>query len=1231
MNDQKDLRIKDFEALSLRLSSPEEILSWSYGEVTKAETINYRTQKPEKEGLFSEQIFGPVKDYECACGKYKTARYKGVVCDRCGVEVTKFSVRRERMGHIKLAAPVAHIWFLRSIPSRISLMLDISLPSLEKVVYYNSYIVTSVDVDAKAKALGDLGKELKNKLKNWPKEKRKELEGSYLKAKTELEILKPKVVLSEIDYLQLSKEYAHIFSAATGSEPVKKLLEAIDLKKLNQELEDAISKSRRKIQIDKKLLTRLKLIRSIIKAGIRPEWMFLTILPVLAPELRPMVQLDGGRFASSDLNDLYRRVINRNNRLKKLLELKAPEVIIKNEKRMLQEAVDALIDNSIRKSSGSAPMHAAQHRPLRSLADILQGKQGRFRQNLLGKRVDYSGRSVIIIGPDLKIHECGLPKKMALELFKPFVIGELMKREIVFNPRAANRIIEEGPDVVWEILETVVKDKYVLLNRAPTLHRLSVEAFKPRLIEGLAIQIPALVCQPFNADFDGDQMAVHLPLTEEAQREAQNRMLASLSLLKPADGDPVMQPRHEMVLGIYWLTMNIKDNRPENEYRAFSNMKEVFLALDNKKIKFQETIRVRLDKPTIDGEKPGQIIITTPGRIIFNQALPQDFPYINKQLGVRDLKKITRDIIYLYKDFNKCADILDSIKELGFYYATLSGISWGLTDLKIPQEKSQIITKTSQKIDEINTQYQEGLLTNSERKSLSEEQWHHAISQITELIPKTLSPLDSVSIIFNSGSGGDWGVAAQIMGMKGLVVNPAGRIIDLPILNSHQEGFNVLEYFAASHGGRKGLADTALKTSFAGYLTRRLVDVSQEVIVREENCHTKNGLKVNKKEVEEMGEKFEDKIRGRYLAQDAYFERSEKKGSERSEGSYNKKGNAILKANELIDDKLAKEIANDCEEIIVRSPLTCESPYGVCQKCYGLDLAWLKPIDLGEAVGIIAAQSIGEPGTQLTLRTFHTGGVAQAVDITQGLPRVEELVEARIPKGEAQMSEVDGEVIEIEKEAHHKIIRLKSNSSIERKKKPRQKKQKEADFIEYLIPEIATLWVKRGDRIKKGDQLCEGNLNLKKILKILGKEACQDYILKEIKKVYNLAGEKINDKHLEVIIRQMFSRVRIIDPGDTEFIMGEIIEKEMFKEAIKKMKDQKKKPPQAEEIVLGIKNVALTSSSVLAPASFQETTRVLVKASLEAREDHLRGLKENVIIGRLIPAGTGFHKMITEQ
>ena len=819
---------------------------------------------------------------------------------------------------------------------------------------------------------------------------------------------------------------------------------------------------------------------------------------------------------------------------------------------------------------------------------------------------------MIVIGPDLHIHECGIPKKMALELFKPFVIGELMKREIVSNPRAANRLIEEGPDVVWEILETVVKGKYVLLNRAPTLHRLSVEAFQPRLIEGLAIQIPALVCQPFNADFDGDQMAVHLPLTEEAQRESQNRMLASLGLLKPADGDPVMLPRKDMILGIYWLTMDISSEREEAEYKVFANDKEVILALDNKKVTFQEKIKLRLSKDSASGEKQGQIIITTPGRVIFNSILPNDFPFVNKQLAARDLKKITRDIIYFYKDFNRCSDIIDAIKELGFYYATISGITWGITDLRIPAEKPYILNNTQQKIDDINSQYQEGLLTLAERKSLSEEQWRHAISQITDLIPTTLSPLDSASIIFNSGSGGDWGVATQIMGMKGLVVNPAGRIIDLPIIHSHQEGFNVLEYFAASHGGRKGLADTALKTSFAGYLTRRLVDVSQEVIVREEDCHTKNGLVINKKGVEEMGEKFEDKIRGRYLSQNAR----------------SKKGEVILKANELIDDELAKRISENCDEVMVRSPLTCETPYGVCQKCYGLDLGWLKPIDLGEAVGVIAAQAIGEPGTQLTLRTFHTGGVAQAVDITQGLPRVEELVEARIPKGEAPISEVDGEVIDIEKTARHKIIRIKPITPKEEKKK--LKKVNKGDTVEYMVPEIATLWVKVGDKVKRGDQLCEGNLNLKKILKIVGKEACQNYILKEIKKVYNLAGEKINDKHLEIIIRQMFSRVKIVDSGDSEFLIGEIVEKELFNKKVQEMKAEKKKPPQAEEIVLGIKNVALTSSSVLAPASFQETTRVLVKAALEGRQDYLRGLKENVIIGRLIPAGTAFRKVITD-
>ncbi len=1210
----KEIKINDFDALSIKLASPEEILDWSYGEVTRAETINYRTQKPEKEGLFSEQIFGPVKDYECACGKYKGIRYKGIICDRCGVEVTRSLVRRERMGHITLAAPVAHIWYLRSVPSRLSLILDIPLPALEKVIYYNSYIITSIDEKEKNKALDDLEKEFKNKLSNWPKEQRNELEESYKKTKLELENLKVKTILSEIDYLQLAKDYAHIFTAETGSEPLRKMLQELDLEKLKNELEEEIKKKKEGAQIDKKLLVRLRLVKSLIKSQVRPEWMFLTVLPVLPPDLRPMVQLDGGRFASSDLNDLYRRVINRNNRLKKLLELRAPEVIIKNEKRMLQEAVDALIDNSIRKTSGSSPMQAAQNRPLRSLSDILQGKQGRFRQNLLGKRVDYSGRSVIVIGPDLHIYECGLPKKMALELFKPFVISELIKREIVFNPRAANKLIEEGPPIVWEILENVVKGKYVLLNRAPTLHRLSIEAFQPKLIEGLAIQIPALVCPPFNADFDGDQMAVHLPLTEEAQRESQNRMLASLGLLKPVDGDAVMQPRHEMSLGIYWLTMDLNDSRKEEEYKVFSNINEVLLAVENQKISYQEKIKVRLNKITTNNEEPGTLITTTAGRIIFNQVLPEDFPFINKELVNKNLKGITRDLIYRYKDFNYCAEILDKIKELGFYYATFSGITWGLSDLKVPQEKKQIIEETNKKVAEINSQYEEGLLTLNEKKILVEEQWRLAISKVSELVPHTLSQTDSVAVIFNSGARGGWDIASQIMGMKGLVVNPSGKIIELPILHSHQEGFDVLEYFAASHGGRKGLADTALKTSKAGYLTRRLIDVSQEVIVREEDCGTKGGIKISKQEVENAGEKFDEKIYGRYLAQDVL----------------NKKGEIIARRNELITLELSKKIANEVDEVIVRSPLTCETPYGVCQKCYGIDLAWLKPIDLGEAVGIVAAQSIGEPGTQLTLRTFHTGGVAQALDITRGLPRVEELVEARIPKGEAPISEVNGEVIDIEKQAHYNIVRIKIEKEKQNEEeKPKKNTKSTNDVIEYKIPNINTLWVKVGDKVKKGDQLCEGSLNLKKVLRISGKEACQKYILAEIKKVYQDAGgDKINDKHLEIIIRQMFSRVKVIEPNDSEFVQGEIIEKELYQKISKEFEKQGKKPPKVEEIVLGIKTVALTSSSVLAPASFQETTRVLVQASLEGRVDYLRGLKENVIIGRLIPAGTGFRKRL---
>jgi DNA-directed RNA polymerase subunit beta' len=1200
-------KVSDFEALGLKIASPEEILSWSYiegnksyGEITKAETINYRTQKPEKEGLFSEQIFGPVKDYECSCGKYKGAHYKGIVCDRCGVEITRSFVRRERMGHIKLATPVVHIWFLRSIPSRIALALNVPMAALERVIYYNSYIVTSVDEAAKKRALDEIEAEYQVKLKTWPKDKKKDLTKSRNQARLGLDMINPKAIFSEIDYLNLSKKYGEVFTAETGSEPVRKFLEQIDLKKLVRELEKEIQKKSHLKNIDKKILNRLKLAKGFLKSKTRPEWMFLTVLPVLPPDLRPMVELDGGKFATSDLNDLYRRVINRNNRLKKLLELRAPEVIIKNEKRMLQEAVDALIDNSIRKGSGATPMHSAQHRPLRSLADILQGKQGRFRQNLLGKRVDYSGRSVIVIGPELKIHECGLPKKMALELFKPFVAGELIKREIVFNPRAANHLIDEGSDVIWEILENIVKNKYVLLNRAPTLHRLSIEAFRPKLIEGLAIQISALVTPPFNADFDGDQMAVHVPLSEEAQRESESRMLSTLGLLKPSNGEPAMLPRHEMVAGIYWLTMDISEGKNEKtkesaskqKEKIFSDSNDALLAYEYKKIGLQERIKVRISK---EGNK---LISTTAGRIIFNEILPEDFPFINKQLMSKDIKGIVKDIIHYFNDFNKSAEILNNIKKLGFDYSTLSGVSWGLTDIRVPSKKKEILDETSKKVEDITTQYEEGLLTAQEKRILTETQWRHAVDQISELVLKTLNPEDSVYIFFNSGAKGNWSVAAQIMGMKGLVVNPLGQLIEMPILSCHQEGFNVLEYFAASHGGRKGLADTALKTSFAGYLTRRLVDVAQDVLIRQKDCRTKKGLIISRKKIKEQNADLSKKIFGRILGDNAV----------------DKKGRIIAKRGELIDEILTKKIVDSSvEKILIRSPITCESLNGICQKCYGLDLAWRKPIDLGEAVGVVAAQSIGEPGTQLTLRTFHTGGVAQAVDITQGLPRVEEIFEVRIPKGEAPMSEVDGEIVEIKKINHQKFIRIKPND-------------KKARVLEYVVPEAVTLWVKNGEEVKKGDQLCEGHLNLKKLFRILGKNACQEYILAEIKKVYDIAGENINDKHFEIIIKQMFSQLKVTHSGDSEFIPGEVVSKKSFQEEVDRLKSLKKEVPKASEMLMGIKNVALNSDSLLSAASFQETSRVLIRAAVEGKKDYLKGLKENVIIGRLIPAGTGFRE-----
>lgn len=1198
--EKTEIKVNDFNAIRLSLASPADILSWSKGEITKAETLNYRTQKPEREGLFSEQVFGPIKDYECACGKYKRMRYKEVICDKCGVEITRSLVRRERMGHIELACPVAHIWFLSSIPSRVGTILDIPLSLLEKVIYYNSYIITSVDEEAKARIIKELEHEYQDKLKKSDSEDRGNLAESRMKAYQEIAMLKLKTVLSELEYYHFSRKYGDVFEAGIGAEPIKKMLSEIDLKKKQEELKLSLKKTATASQ--KKLLLQLKLINGLIKSGIRPEWMFLTVLPVLPPELRPMVQLDGGRYASSDLNDLYRRVINRNNRLKRLIELKAPEVILKNEKRMLQEAVDALLDNSIRKSSRSTPMQAAQHRPLRSLADALKGKEGRFRQNLLGKRVDYSGRSVIVVGSELKIHECGLPKTMALELFKPFIIKELLKREVVFNPKSASRLIDEGIDIVWEILEEVVKDKYVLLNRAPTLHRLGIQAFKPTLIEGLAIQIPALVCAPFNADFDGDNMACHLPLSTESQTEAENRILSKNGLLKPSSGEISMFLRHDMVLGIYWL-MILKDNTEEKNIKVFSSEEEALYVFEIGEVSLQEKIKVRIQKNN------NQLEETSVGRIIFNKILPEDWPFINNILKSSDLKKLTSQIINKY-DFSQSSEILDKLKEVGFYYSTRSGISLSMNDLKVPLEKKDILNKTEKEVELVYDQYSEGLLTEEEKYLLVVSKWEHATSQIGELVSKMFAKDEAVYCMFDSGARGSWGAAIQMMGIKGLVVSPTGKTIELPIISSFQEGFNVLEYFTASHGGRKGLADTALKTSAAGYLTQRLVTVAQDLVITEEDCQTEKGFEIIAQEVEKAGEKMSDKIWGRFLAEDI-----------------TKDNKIIAKKGDFIDKELALSFEKDkIEKIVIRSPLTCECYYGLCQKCYGQDLGWKKIIDLGEAVGIIAAQAISEPGTQLTLKTKLTGGVARAADITQGLPRVNEIFEASSPKKEAIISEIDGEVEEIRNEEGSKIIKIQVIAE-KNQSKTKNKTKKDKDNVsvkEYFVSENHDLWVKKGDIISKGQQLTSGNLNLKQYLKLAGEEACQKYILQEVKKVYNIAGEIIHDKHLEVIIRQMFSRVKITDSGDSNFIPGEIIEKRVFLTAKDELKN--KKLPEAIPLVLGIKNVALTCESFLSAASFQETSRVLIKAALNGQVDYLRGLKENVIIGRLIPAGTGFKK-----
>jgi len=1297
-------KIIDFDALRIKLASPEEIHSWSHGEVTKPETINYRTQKPEKDGLFCEKIFGPSKDWECYCGKYKKIRYKGIICDKCGVEVTHSIVRRERMGHIDLAIPVSHIWFLRGVPSKIGLVLDLSVQNLEKVIYFASFIILKVDEELKKATYDQIKQEFKGKkktienefstkiqqiknemIKKGKKEKEideeliklnkekeeeiKRLEGSFNFSERELKDLKPLKIISENTYYDLSLKYGHLFEAGIGAEAIRKLLEKIDLKKLISELEGELKNSLGSKK--EKLIRRIKLLKNLEINKIRPEWMILTTLPVIPPDLRPMVPLDGGRFATSDLNDLYRRVINRNNRLKRLIELNAPEVICRNEKRMLQEAVDALIDNSARHTK-TTTASTGQKRQLKSIADILKGKQGRFRQNLLGKRIDYSGRSVIVIGPKLRLDQCGLPKRMALELFKPFIISRLIKDGYVHNIRSANRFIETNRPEVWDILEEITRDAHVLLNRAPTLHRLSIQAFKPILIEGKAIQIHPLVCPAFNADFDGDQMAVHLPLTLEAKKEAKEIMLSAKNLLKPATGNPVVTPGKDMVWGIYYMTSLI----PEEKIKIFSSFEEVIIAYHLNKIKLQTKIKV---KEKIKGAPSPEIIETSAGRILFNQILPEKIPFLNKVIDAKGLGEIVRLSLELYGQ-EETARLLDEIKELGFRYLTKSGFSWGMDDLPILIEKQAIIEEGDKQIDEIQKQYEEGLLTQNERHSRIIEVWTEVKDKIIKLSRSSLNKSGSVFTMVESGARGSWGQLTQMVGMKGLVSNPAGEIIELPVKASFKEGFNVLEFFISTHGSRKGLSDTALRTANAGYLTRRLVDVAQDVVIKEKDCGDKKGIILTKKESEEIGENLINRIIGR-TSLDKIIDP--------------KTGEVIIKKDELITEEKARKLKEiDLEKIKIRSVLTCQLKKGICQKCYGYDLGYGRLVSLGTAVGIIAAQSIGEPGTQLTMRTFHTGGVVGGGDITQGLPRVEEIFEARPPKRKAIISEVEGLVKSIEKQGEivlpggktiagirgQKVIRIeykdKEEEKYEIKKNYKVKiKVKEGDKVnkgdilfireltvddkkeleevkaknqgeikietsenktlikviaevekikEFLVPPGFNIWVKEGDLVKPGDQLTEGDLDLHQLFKLKGKEALQKYIIKEIQTIYSSQGQKLNDKHIEIITRQLFSRVYIKEEGDTNLLPGEIVEKAELEEANEEVLKRNGKPAEAQELFLGITKVSLSTRSFLSAASFQETSRVLINAAITGKIDHLEGLKENVIIGRLIPAGTGF-------
>ncbi|MFO7807117.1 MAG: DNA-directed RNA polymerase subunit beta' [Candidatus Moraniibacteriota bacterium] len=1193
MADNKITRISDFDIVQLKLASPENILEWSHGEVTRPETINYRTQRYEKDGLFCEKIFGPSKDWECYCGKYKKIRYKGIVCDKCGVEVTKAIVRRERMGHIQLSAPVSHIWFLRGVPSKVGLALDLTPQSLERVVYFAGYMVTKVDEEAREESLKNLDADLKKQLNSAGTKKEKEqLKKVFKQAKDEVKGLHLKKILTEVEYYNLSRKFGQIFEASIGAEAIEKLLSEIDLDEKINEVEEKLKS--KKVTDQKKLTKRLRLYKGLKMAGLRPEWMMMRVIPVMPPDLRPMVQLDGGRFATSDLNDLYRRIINRNNRLKKLIELGAPEVIQRNEKRMLQEAVDALIDNDSRKSQTRVAASTGQSRALKSIADMLKGKQGRFRQNLLGKRVDYSGRSVIVIGPSLKLSECGIPKKMALELFKPFIINKLIEKEYAHNVRTAGRMVDGEEEEAYAMLEKIIDEQYVLLNRAPTLHRLSIQAFKPRLIEGKAIQIHPLVCAAFNADFDGDQMAVHVPLTRKARQECAEIMLSSKNLLKPSSGDPITNPSQDIVLGIYYLTA-IKENA-KGEGRYFSSIADIISSYQAGIIDLGAKITLYLE----DGER----VETSAGQALLNDILPEEIRYIDKNLDKGDLKKLIAEHLQL-RGIDETVNFLDQLKNLGFQYVTKSGISLGIEDINIPESKEKVVEDSQRAVEEINDQFDMGLLTNDERKIKIIEVWNEAKNKIGEEVKKLIDPKGPIAFMINSKARGSESVVVQMAGMKGLVAGPTGETIELPIRGSLKGGFNVLEYFIATHGARKGMADTALRTATAGYLTRRLVDVAQDIIIKEDDCGDTEGGYIYLEDAENIGQSFASRIAGRVLVEDIKDTKGKK---------------VIAKEGNIITHEQAKEIEEKrIEKVKIRNLVTCKTSRGVCRKCYGMDLGRSELVKMGEAVGTVAAQAIGEPGTQLTMRTFHIGGVA-GTDITQGLPRVEELFENRPPKAEAILAEFNGKVLDIKENDKQKIIKVQKTSPT------KGKKTNKKEVKEYTIPSVINAKVEKGDLITTGQVLSEGHLDLKKVFKVSGRDALHRYIVQEVQEIYQTQGEGINDKHLEIIIRRMLSRVKITDSGDTEMLDGDVVEFEKFNEINERVKAEGKKEAKGERMVMGISKVALSTDSFLSAASFQETAKVLIEASIQGKQDKLRGLKENIIIGKLIPAGTGYRK-----